>query len=211
MTLFYSYHLLIPTSISYCLNFQAIALARGFQVATILGHLLDAWRAGLPVDIGALAQAAGAGAGAGGGDGPPSRQEWEVLQMATQEGTVTERMVVLASVPAVLKAEGGELVADWNDLSPRQKALRSYWSTKLKWMQTMREVGFAPTFLAPSSSSSPSSSPTTMHHNTNDATAAATTAAAAHASPTMGAGAGRGGGKHVVGHEGRDDRKFAPY
>ena len=129
---------------------QAIAMSptsgRPIQVATVVGHLLDAITHGKPVDLARLAPFLP----------PPSKVEWEKLYEAELStcmnvagdpncsGLDGAKFTMTDFLRPVV---GHELVdKPFTERSEADRELFGHWCNQLKWYMALRRVNYQPTF-----------------------------------------------------------------
>lgn len=131
-------------------NPQTIAMTqksgKPIQVATVVGHILEAIVQGRAVDLGRLASV----------EPPPIRSEWEEMARCATETGLDPTGDPATSGPAgerfamkdfLLPIMGNAFVLkEWKERTPEESAKFNKWCGCLKWYLALRRVGYEPTF-----------------------------------------------------------------
>lgn len=120
----------------------AVLHPKGIQVSTVIGHLLDAYKFGKPVDFSKLVEQS-----AKHGFGPPGKFEWDALESAAEQegvnvldGSSYSAKSLLSRVPEVsqliILSNSTEEVQQSSAQSDR--ALISTWYSYVKWWHILK-------------------------------------------------------------------------
>ncbi|KAL9184374.1 LOW QUALITY PROTEIN: hypothetical protein ACHAXT_002460 [Thalassiosira profunda] len=128
---------------------QTIAMTqksgKPIQVATVVGHILEALVQGRPVDL-ELAAA----------DPPPNRAEWDELVRCSVEtgldvtgdpatsGPNSERFAMKDFLAPIMG--NAFALKDYKERTPEESSKLTKWCSCLKWYLALRRVGVEPTF-----------------------------------------------------------------
>jgi hypothetical protein len=127
---------------------QTIAMTqtsgKPIQVATVVGHLLQALEQGRPLDLHRLSTS----------DTPPTKSEWEELVGCSVEtgldvkgdpatcGVDSGRFAMKDFLVPIL---GNALVAkEFKERTPEESALFGKWYNALKWYMTLNRISYSP-------------------------------------------------------------------
>mmetsp|Transcript_31787 Transcript_31787/g.76977 ORF Transcript_31787/g.76977 Transcript_31787/m.76977 type:complete len:373 (-) Transcript_31787:150-1268(-) len=131
-------------------NPQTIAMTqksgKPIQVATVVGHILEAIVQGRAVDLGRLALV----------EPPPVRSDWEEMIRCERDTGLDPTGDPATSGPAgerfamkdfLLPIMGNSFVLkEWKERTPVESAKFTKWCGCLKWYLALRRVGYEPTF-----------------------------------------------------------------
>jgi hypothetical protein len=132
---------------------QTIAMSqqggKAIQVATVIGHLLEALPQGRAVDLHRLASQTQ----------PPSKEEWDTLTRCELEtgmditkdpATSGKNSEKFAMRDFLLPIMGEDFIAkDYKERTPEESEKFSMWCGKLNWYAALRKVGYEPSFGSP--------------------------------------------------------------
>ena len=129
---------------------QTIAITqtsgKPIQPSTVAGHLLDALVQGRSVDLHRLASS----------ETPPTKSEWEELVRCSVEtgldvtadpatsGVNSERFVMKDFLVPIMG--NAFALKEYKERTPEESVLWNKWCNCLKWYQTLKRVGYEPSF-----------------------------------------------------------------